>query len=147
MRCRRRRTWPGTRRWYWRRGSRRGSSRCLRPPRGPLSRRGASCWGAGGPGYDVRPGVADQGRSVGAQWLDLGIEAAGEGGYARELTDEEKAQQQKKLEEAITGFDVVMSTALVPGRPAPRLVTAAAVEGMKPGSVGGGLAGGTRGNR
>ena len=55
-------------------------------------------------GYDVRPEVADQVRSVGAQWLDLGIEAAGEGGYARELSDEERAQQQKKLEEAITGF-------------------------------------------
>src|SRR3954470_10027280 len=57
-------------------------------------------------GYDVRPEVADQVRSVGAQWLNLGIDAAGEGGYARELTDEEKAEQQKKLEKAITGFDV-----------------------------------------
>src|SRR4029077_4921572 len=87
------------------------------------------------------PEVADQVRSVGAQWLDLGIEAAGAGGYARELSDEERAQQQKKLEEAITGFDVVITTALVPGRPAPMLVTAAAVEGMKPGSVGVELAG------
>ena len=66
-------------------------------------------------GYDVRPEVADQVRSVGAQWLDLGIDAAGEGGYARELTDEERAQQQKALEEAISGFDVVITTALVPG--------------------------------
>ena len=97
-------------------------------------------------GYDVRPEVADQVRSVGAQWLDLGIEAAGEGGYARELSDEERAQQQKKLEEAITGFDVVITTALVPGRPAPRLVTAAAVEGMKTGSVVVDLAGETGGN-
>jgi NAD(P) transhydrogenase subunit alpha len=97
-------------------------------------------------GYDVRPEVADQVRSVGAQWLDLGIEAAGEGGYARELTEEEKAEQQKKLEEAITGFDVVITTALVPGRPAPRLVTAGAVEGMKPGSVVVDLAGETGGN-
>ena len=97
-------------------------------------------------GYDVRPEVADQVRSVGAQWLDLGIEATGEGGYARELTEEEKAEQQKKLEEAITGFDVVITTALVPGRPAPRLVTAAAVEGMKPGSVVVDLAGETGGN-
>ena len=94
----------------------------------------------------MRPEVADQVRSVGAQWLDLGIEAAGEGGYARELTDEERAQQQKKLEEAITGFDVVITTALVPGAPAPRLVTAAAVEGMKPGSVVVDLAGETGGN-
>jgi NAD(P) transhydrogenase subunit alpha len=97
-------------------------------------------------GYDVRPEVADQVRSVGAQWLDLGIEAAGEGGYARELAEDEKAEQQKKLEEAIKGFDVVITTALVPGRPAPRLVTAAAVEGMKPGSVVVDLAGETGGN-
>jgi len=97
-------------------------------------------------GYDVRPEVADQVRSVGAQWLDVGIDAAGEGGYARELTDEERAAQQKKLEQAIGGFDVVITTALVPGRPAPRLVTAAAVEGMKPGSVVVDLAGETGGN-
>ncbi|WP_330257195.1 Re/Si-specific NAD(P)(+) transhydrogenase subunit alpha [Nocardia sp. NBC_00565] len=97
-------------------------------------------------GYDVRPEVSDQVRSVGAQWLDLGIDAAGEGGYARELTDEEKAAQQRALEDAIKGFDVVITTALVPGRPAPRLVTAAAVEGMKPGSVIVDLAGETGGN-
>ncbi|MEU0540996.1 Re/Si-specific NAD(P)(+) transhydrogenase subunit alpha [Nocardia sp. NPDC005978] len=97
-------------------------------------------------GYDVRPEVADQVRSVGAQWLDLGIDAAGEGGYARELTDEEKEQQQAALENAIKGFDVVVTTALVPGRPAPRLVTAAAVEGMKPGSVIIDMAGETGGN-
>ncbi|AHD23390.1 NAD(P) transhydrogenase subunit alpha [Rhodococcus pyridinivorans SB3094] len=97
-------------------------------------------------GYDVRPEVADQVRSVGAQWLDLGIDAAGEGGYARELTEDERAQQQGALEEAIKGFDVVITTALVPGRPAPRLVTAAAVEGMKPGSVVVDLAGETGGN-
>lgn len=102
--------------------------------------------GARTTGYDVRPEVADQVRSVGAQWLDLGIEAAGEGGYARELTDEEKAKQQQALENAIKGFDVVITTALVPGRPAPRLVTAAAVEGMRPGSVVVDLAGETGGN-
>lgn len=102
--------------------------------------------GARTTGYDVRPEVADQVRSVGAQWLDLGIDAAGEGGYARELTDEERAQQQKSLEAAIGGFDVVITTALVPGRPAPRLVTAAAVHGMKPGSVVVDLAGETGGN-
>jgi proton-translocating NAD(P)+ transhydrogenase subunit alpha len=102
--------------------------------------------GARTSGYDVRPEVADQVRSVGAQWLDLGIDAAGEGGYARELTEEERAQQQKALEKAISGFDVVITTALVPGRPAPRLVTAAAVEAMKPGSVVVDLAGETGGN-
>jgi H+-translocating NAD(P) transhydrogenase subunit alpha len=102
--------------------------------------------GARTTGYDVRPEVADQVRSVGAQWLDIGIEAAGEGGYARELTEDERAQQQKALEDAISGFDVVITTALVPGRPAPRLVTAAAVEAMKPGSVVVDLAGETGGN-
>ncbi len=102
--------------------------------------------GARTTGYDVRPEVAEQVRSVGAQWLDLGIDAAGEGGYARELTDEERAKQQQALEDAIKGFDVVITTALVPGRPAPRLVTAAAVEGMKPGSVVIDLAGETGGN-
>lgn len=97
-------------------------------------------------GYDVRPEAADQVRSVGAQWLDLGIDAAGDGGYARELTEEEKARQQQALEDAIKGFDVVITTALVPGRPAPRLVTAAAVQGMKVGSVIVDLAGETGGN-
>jgi NAD(P) transhydrogenase subunit alpha len=102
--------------------------------------------GARTTGYDVRPEVADQVRSVGAQWLDVGIDAAGEGGYARELTDDEKAEQQQALEKAISGFDVVITTALVPGRPAPRLVTAAAVEAMKPGSVVVDLAGEAGGN-
>ena len=96
-------------------------------------------------GYDVRPEVADQVRSVGARWLELGIDAAGEGGYARELTEAERTQQQQ-LEDAIKGFDVVITTASVPGRPAPRLVTAAAVEGMKSGSVIVDLAGETGGN-
>jgi NAD(P) transhydrogenase subunit alpha len=105
--------------------------------------------GARTTGYDVRPEVADQVRSVGAQWLSLGdkdVAAAGEGGYARELTDDERAQQQKALEDAISGFDVVITTALVPGKPAPRLVTAAAVKAMKPGSVVVDLAGETGGN-
>jgi NAD(P) transhydrogenase subunit alpha len=91
--------------------------------------------GARTTGYDVRPEVAEQVESLGAQWLDLGLEASGEGGYARELTEEERATQQRALTEAIKGFDVVITTALVPGRPAPRLVTAEAVEGMKAGSV------------
>ncbi|MEY2517611.1 MAG: H+-translocating transhydrogenase subunit alpha [bacterium] len=97
-------------------------------------------------GYDVRPEVAEQVQSLGSQWLDLGITAAGEGGYARELTDEEKAAQQQALTDAIKGFDVVITTALVPGRPAPRLVTAEAVEGMKAGSVIIDLAGEAGGN-
>jgi len=91
--------------------------------------------GARTTGYDVRPEVAEQVESLGAAWLDLGVEASGEGGYARELTEQERARQQQALTDAIKGFDVVITTALVPGRPAPRLVTAEAVEGMKPGSV------------
>ncbi len=102
--------------------------------------------GAQTTGYDVRPEVAEQVRSLGAQFLDLGLEASGEGGYARELTDEEKQRQQQALSEAIARFDVVITTALVPGRPAPRLVTAAAVEAMKPGSVIVDLAGESGGN-
>ena len=102
--------------------------------------------GARTTGYDVRPEVAEQVESLGAQWLDLGIEASGEGGYARELTEDERAQQQQALTDAIKGFDVVITTALVPGRPAPRLVTAEAVEGMKPGSVIVDLAGEAGGN-
>jgi NAD(P) transhydrogenase subunit alpha len=102
--------------------------------------------GARTTGYDVRPEVAEQVQSLGAQWLDLGLEASGEGGYARELTDEERARQQQALTDAIKGFDVVITTALVPGRPAPKLVTAEAVEGMKPGSVIIDMAGETGGN-
>jgi NAD(P) transhydrogenase subunit alpha len=102
--------------------------------------------GARTTGYDVRPEVAEQVQSLGAQWLDLGLEASGAGGYARELTDEERARQQQALTDAIKGFDVVITTALVPGRPAPRLVTAEAVEGMKPGSVIVDLAGEAGGN-
>jgi H+-translocating NAD(P) transhydrogenase subunit alpha len=102
--------------------------------------------GARTTGYDVRPEVADQVRSLGARWLDLGIEAIGQGGYARELTEDERTEQQKRLEEAITGFDVVITTANVPGRRAPTLVTAAAVAGMRPGSVVVDLAGESGGN-
>jgi NAD(P) transhydrogenase subunit alpha len=102
--------------------------------------------GARTTGYDVRPEVAEQVRSLGAGWLELGVEAAGEGGYARELTEEERARQQQALTDAIKGFDVVITTALVPGRPAPKLVTAEAVQGMRAGSVVVDLAGETGGN-
>ncbi len=102
--------------------------------------------GARTTGYDVRPEVAEQVQSLGAQWLDLGLQASGEGGYARELTEQERAQQQQALTDAIKGFDVVITTALVPGRPAPKLVTAEAVQGMKPGSVIVDLAGESGGN-
>lgn len=85
--------------------------------------------------YDVRPETAEQIESLGAKALDLGIDASGEGGYARELTDEERAQQQERLDEAIAGFDLVVTTAQVPGGRAPKLVTARAIEAMSPGSV------------
>jgi len=99
-------------------------------------------------GYDVRAAVAEQVQSLGAAFLELeaGKGAEGEGGYARELTDDEKAAQQKELAEKISTFDVVITTALVPGRPAPRLVTAESVKNMKPGSVIVDLAGETGGN-
>ena len=102
-------------------------------------------------GYDVRAAVAEQVQSLGAAFLELeGIgptrPAEGEGGYARELTDEEKAAQQQELADKIATFDVVITTALVPGRPAPRLVTAESVEKMKAGSVIVDLAGETGGN-
>ncbi|BBX66321.1 alanine dehydrogenase [Mycobacterium saskatchewanense] len=91
--------------------------------------------GARTTGFDVRPEVAEQVRSLGAKWLELGVTAAGEGGYARALTPAEQAEQQRRLTEAIPGHDVVITTALVPGRPAPTLVTADAVSRMRRGSV------------
>ena len=104
--------------------------------------------GAAVTGYDVRSAVAEQVKSLGADFLELeaGKGAEGEGGYARELTDEEKAAQQQELTDAITEFDVVITTALVPGRPAPKLVTADAVQRMKPGAVVVDLAGEAGGN-
>jgi H+-translocating NAD(P) transhydrogenase subunit alpha len=97
-------------------------------------------------GYDVRPEVAEQVQSLGAKFLDVGVSAAGEGGYARELTEEERAQQQRALQEAIATFDAIITTAQVPGRRAPILVTAGAVEAMKPGSVVIDMAGESGGN-
>src|SRR5207237_10105435 len=87
-------------------------------------------------GFDVRPVVKEQVESLGATFLELSVrgeETAG--GYAKELTPEQQAQQQQELAERIAEFDVVITTALVPGRPAPRLIPASAVEAMRPGSV------------
>src|SRR4051794_5633409 len=87
-------------------------------------------------GFDVRPAVREQIESLGANWLDLGVtRAEAEGGYARELTPEEMAAQQRALEERISGFDAVITTAAVLGRPAPKIIPASAVEAMRPGSV------------
>ena len=87
-------------------------------------------------GFDIRPVVREQVESLGAQFLDLGIVGEeSEGGYARELTPEEQQRQQEELERRIPEFDAVITTALVPGRPAPKLIPAPAVRGMRPGSV------------
>ena len=87
-------------------------------------------------GFDVRTAVKEQVESLGASFLDLGVRVEEtEGGYARELTPEQQADQQRALEERIPDFDVVITTAAVPGRPAPKLIPAAAVEHMRPGSV------------
>ncbi len=87
--------------------------------------------------YDVRPETREQAESLGAQFVTLNtkIDATGAGGYARELTPEERAAQQAELNEVIGGMDVVITTAQVPGRKPPVLVTAEAVGKMKPGSV------------
>ena len=98
-------------------------------------------------GFDVRPVVREQVESLGAAFLDLGVEAAETaGGYAAELTAEDQARQQAALEERIPDFDVVITTALVPGRPAPKLIPASAVERMRSGSVIVDLAAETGGN-
>jgi NAD(P) transhydrogenase subunit alpha len=87
-------------------------------------------------GFDVRPVVKEQVESLGATFLELGIRGEeAEGGYARELSEEEQRAQQAALEERLPEFDVVITTALVPGRPAPRLIPASAVAAMSPGSV------------
>jgi len=87
--------------------------------------------------YDVRPETREQAESLGAQFVKLKttIDATGAGGYARELTPEERASQQAELNEVIGGMDIVITTAQVPGRKPPLLVTAEAVGLMKPGSV------------
>jgi NAD(P) transhydrogenase subunit alpha len=87
-------------------------------------------------GFDVRPVVREQIESLGASWLDLGV--VGEetaGGYAQELSPEQQEQQQRELEQRLPEFDVVITTALIPGRPAPRLIPASSVAAMRPGSV------------
>jgi len=87
--------------------------------------------------YDVRPETREQAESLGAQFVKLKttIDATGSGGYARELTAEERAAQQAELNDVIGGMDIVITTAQVPGRKPPVLVTADAVGRMKPGSV------------
>jgi len=86
--------------------------------------------------FDVRPVVKEQVESLGATFLELGVRGEEtEGGYARELSEEEQRRQQDELEARMAEFDVVITTALVPGRPAPKLIPASAVAAMRPGSV------------
>jgi H+-translocating NAD(P) transhydrogenase subunit alpha len=85
--------------------------------------------------YDVRGATREQVKSLGAKFVDTGVSAEGSGGYARELTAEEKAQQQAVLDARIAAADAVVTTAAVPGRPAPKIILRAVVERMRPGSV------------
>ena len=86
-------------------------------------------------GYDVRPETREQVESLGAKFVNTGVSAAGAGGYARELTAEEKDQQAQALAKAVAESDVLITTAAVPGKKAPVIVTRAMVEAMRPGSV------------
>lgn len=85
--------------------------------------------------YDVRSATKEQIESLGAKFVETGVSADGEGGYARELTADEKLQQQAALDKEIALADVVITTAAIPGRPAPKIISAAAVAAMKPGAV------------
>ena len=85
--------------------------------------------------YDVRSATREQVESLGGKFVDTGVSAEGEGGYARELTDEEKQQQQDVLASHIAGADVVVSTAAIPGRPSPKIISEDMVKAMKPGAV------------
>lgn len=86
-------------------------------------------------GFDVRPETREQIESLGAKFLDLGVNAAGEGGYARDLTADERAAQQAKLAEHVKTVDVIVTTAAVPGRPSPKIIPLSMVDGMKAGAV------------
>jgi NAD(P) transhydrogenase subunit alpha len=85
--------------------------------------------------YDVRAAVKEQVESLGAKFVDINIKAEGSGGYARELTADEKQLQQDILARHVAASDVVICTAAIPGRPSPRIITKAMVEAMKGGSV------------
>ncbi|HHB92654.1 MAG TPA: Re/Si-specific NAD(P)(+) transhydrogenase subunit alpha [Thioploca sp.] len=86
-------------------------------------------------GYDVRAATKEQVESLGAKFVDIEIKAEGSGGYARELTAEERQQQQDILAKHIAAANVVITTAAIPGRPSPKIITTAMVENMKAGSV------------
>jgi NAD(P) transhydrogenase subunit alpha len=85
--------------------------------------------------YDVRPETREQIESLGAKFVDTGVSASGTGGYARELTDDERHQQTEKLARAVVQCDVLITTAAVPGKSTPQIISADMVAAMKPGSV------------
>ncbi|MFZ1388179.1 MAG: Re/Si-specific NAD(P)(+) transhydrogenase subunit alpha [Thiolinea sp.] len=85
--------------------------------------------------YDVRSATKEQVQSLGAKFIELGISAEGAGGYARELTEDEKRKQQEELAKHIASADVLITTAAVPGRPSPKIIPDATVAGMKKGAV------------
>ncbi len=85
--------------------------------------------------FDVRAATKEQVESLGAKFVDTGVTADGAGGYARELTTEERQKQQSVVNDRVAKADLVITTAAVPGRPAPRLIDRATVERMKPGAV------------
>jgi NAD(P) transhydrogenase subunit alpha len=85
--------------------------------------------------YDVRSATREQVKSLGAKFVETGVSAEGSGGYARELTEEEKRKQQEVLDSRIAAADAVVTTASVPGRAAPKIISRTAVERMRPGSV------------
>ena len=85
--------------------------------------------------YDVRAETKEQVQSLGAKFLNIDVKAEGEGGYARELTDEEKQKQREMLAKFISLADVLITTAAIPGRPSPKIIDKTTVEGMKPGAV------------
>ncbi|WP_428311065.1 NAD(P) transhydrogenase subunit alpha [Hydrocarboniphaga sp.] len=86
-------------------------------------------------GYDVRPEVKEQVESLGAKFIDTGVDARGQGGYARELTQEEKDKIASVVTKHIQAADIIITTAAIPGRPSPKLISKAQVDGMKAGSV------------
>lgn len=86
-------------------------------------------------GYDVRPEVAEQVESLGAKFVDTGVSAVGEGGYARELTDDEKKKADEVLTRHIQQADAIITTAAIPGRDSPKIISEEQIRGMKPGAV------------
>ena len=86
-------------------------------------------------GYDVRPETKEQAESLGAKFVDTGVDARGAGGYARELTAEEKEKIAGIVTKHIQGADIIITTAAIPGRPSPKLISKAQVDGMKAGAV------------